>query len=180
MKQTEHTAPTTEAEAQELKDLENSWRHPRGIFGWLSYTTHQAIGMRYIVTAFLFLLAGGIEAALMRIQLARADNNFLGPDRYNEIFTTHGTTMMFLFAVPMMEGMAIWLVPMMLGTRNVAFPRLNAFGYWSYLFGALFLYWGVFTNAAPDMGWFGYPPLAGPQFGPGKRVDIWAQMITFT
>ncbi len=172
--------PHNESEARDLQDLENSWRHPGGIFGWLSYTTHQAIGMRYIVTAFIFLLAGGIEALLMRFQLARANNSFLGPDRYNEIFTTHGTTMMFLFAVPMMEGMAIYLVPLMLGTRNVAFPRLNAFGYWMYLAGALFLYWGVFTNTAPDAGWFAYAPLSGPAFSPGKRVDFWAQMITFT
>jgi cytochrome c oxidase subunit 1 len=136
--------------------------------------------MRYIVTAFLFLLAGGIEALLMRLQLAQSNNTFLGPDRYNEIFTTHGTTMMFLFAVPMMEGMGIYLVPLMLGTRNVAFPRLNAFGYWMYLAGALFLYWGVFTNTAPDAGWFAYPPLSGPMFSPGKRVDFWAQMITWT
>lgn len=136
--------------------------------------------MRYIVTVFLFLLVGGAEALLMRIQLAKPNNTFLSPDRYNEIFTTHGVTMMFLFAVPMMEGMAIYLVPLMLGARNVAFPRLNAFGYWMYLGGCIFLYWGVFTNAAPDAGWFAYPPLAGPQFDPGKRVDFWAQMITFT
>jgi cytochrome c oxidase subunit I len=180
MNRIEHVTPRTGEEARELQLLEESWRHPRGIFGWLSYTTHQAIGMRYIVTAFIFLLAGGIEALLMRTQLAAPNNTFLGPDRYDEIFTTHGTTMMFLFAVPMMEGMSIYLVPLMLGTRNVAFPRLNAFGYWMYVAGALFLYWGVFTNAAPDAGWFAYPPLAGPQFDPGKRVDFWAQMITFT
>lgn len=88
--------------------------------------------------------------------------------------------MMFLFAVPMMEGMAIYLVPLMLGTRNVAFPRLNAFGYWMYLAGCIFLYWGVFSNSAPDAGWFSYPPLAGPQFDPGKRVDFWCQMFTWT
>ncbi|MBV8809839.1 MAG: cytochrome c oxidase subunit I [Acidobacteriaceae bacterium] len=170
----------TEEHAQELTILERVWRHPRGIFGWLSFTTHQAIGMRYIVTAFIFLLAGGIEALLMRTQLAFPNNTFLGPDRYNEIFTTHGTTMMFLFAVPVMEGMAVYLVPLMLGTRNVAFPRLNAFGYWMYLGGCLFLYWGVFTNTAPDIGWFAYPPLSGPEFSPGKRPDFWAQMITFT
>ncbi len=180
MNRTEHVTPRTDEEARELRLLEESWRHPRGFFGWLSFTTHQAIGMRYIVTAFIFLLVGGIEALLMRIQLATPNNTFLGPDRYNEIFTTHGTTMMFLFAVPMMEGMAIYLVPLMLGTRNVAFPRLNAFGYWMYLGGCIFLYWGVFTNAAPDAGWFSYPPLAGPQFDAGKRVDFWAQMITFT
>jgi cytochrome c oxidase subunit I len=173
---------TTEApkESPELSLLERSWRHRSGIFGWLSFTTHQAIGMRYIVTAFIFLLVGGIEALLMRFQLVHPNGTFLGPDRYNEIFTTHGTTMMFLFAVPVMEGMGVYLVPMMLGTRNVAFPRLNAFGYWMYLAGCIFLYVGVFSNAAPDAGWFSYPPLAGPQFSPGKRVDFWAQMITFT
>ena len=165
---------------QEQRDLEQAWRHLPGILGWFSATTHQTIGKRYIITAFVFLLAGGIEALLMRLQLARPENTFLGPDRYNEIFTTHGSTMMFLFAVPVMEGMGVYLVPLMLGTRNVAFPRLNAFGYWMYLLGGLFLYWGVFTNTAPDAGWFAYTPLSGPQFSPGKRVDIWAQMITFT
>src|SRR5690242_412224 len=161
---------------RERRELESSWREGSGLFGWLSANTHHKIGMRYIITAFIFLLAGGIEAALMRIQLARADNTFLGPDRYNQIFSVHGTTMMFLFAVPMMEGMAVYLVPMLIGTRNVAFPRLNAFGYWIYLFGGLFLYWGFFTNTAPDVGWFAYTPLSGPQFSPGKRVDVWAQM----
>ena len=164
----------------ERRALERAWRHPRGLLGWLSFNTHQAIGLRYIVTAFLFLLAGGVEALMMRIQLAHANNTFLGPDRYNQIFTTHGSTMMFLFAVPMMEGMAVYLVPLMLGTRNVAFPRLNAFGYWMYLFGGLFLYFGLFTNTAPDVGWFAYAPLSGPQYSPGKRADFWAQMITFT
>ncbi|MBV8819842.1 MAG: cytochrome c oxidase subunit I [Acidobacteriaceae bacterium] len=172
--------PQTETLARDVDQLERSWRHPRGVFGWLSYTTHQAIGTRYIVTAFIMLLAGGIEALMMRTQLMHSNNGYLGPERYNQMFTTHGTTMMFLFAVPMMEGMAIYLVPLMCGTRNVAFPRLNAFGYWMYLFGVLFLYWGVFTNAAPDVGWFAYPPLSGPQFTPGKSTDYWAQMITFT
>jgi cytochrome c oxidase subunit I len=180
MSATQDAFPRIANEQEELNLLDRAWRHPRGLFGWLSYTTHQAIGMRYIVTAFIMLLVGGIEALLMRTQLARPDNTFLSPDRYNEIFTTHGTTMMFLFAVPVMEGMAVYLVPLMVGTRNVAFPRLNAFGYWLYLGGCLFLYWGVFTNTAPDMGWFAYPPLSGPQFTPGKRTDFWAQMITFT
>ncbi len=165
---------------QERRALDRVWDHPRGLLGWFSYTTHQAIGMRYMVTAFIFLLAGGVEALLMRLQLAQSNNGILGADRYNQIFTTHGTTMMFLFAVPMMEGLGVYLVPLMLGTRNVAFPRLNAFGYWMYLIGGLFLYFGVFTNTAPDVGWFAYTPLSGPQFSPGKRVDFWAQMITFT
>ncbi len=176
----EGSVPTAEEQQEDIQNLENSWRHPRGIAGWFSFTTHQAIGTRYIVTAFIFLLAGGIEALLMRFQLAVPNNTFLGPDRYNEIFTTHGTTMMFLFAVPVMEGMGVYLVPLMLGTRNVAFPRLNAFGYWMYLAGGIFLYVGVFQNAAPDVGWFAYTPLSGPEFSPGKRPDFWAQMITFT
>jgi cytochrome c oxidase subunit 1 len=180
MTATQDLVPQTATQAEDIETLHRSWRHPHGIFGWFSYTTHQAIGMRYIVTAFIMLLVGGAEALLMRTQLAHPNNTFLGPDRYNEIFTTHGTTMMFLFAVPMMEGMAIYLIPLMCGTRNVAFPRLNAFGYWIFLFGVLFLYWGVLTNAAPDMGWFAYPPLSGPNYTAGKRADYWAQMITFT
>src|SRR4051794_2955566 len=165
---------------RERRELERSWKNKPGLVGWLSVTTHHAIGLRYIVTAFMFLLAGGVEAFLMRLQLAKADNTFLSPDRYNQIFSVHGTTMMFLFAVPMMEGMAVYLVPLMLGTRNVAFPRLNAFGYWMYLIGGLLLYYSFFTNTGLDVGWFAYPPLSGPQYSPGKRVDFWAQMITFT
>ena len=96
---------------REREALAPTWQEPAGLLGWFQATTHQAIGKRYIVTAFLFLLIGGVEALLMRVQLAKPDNTFLGPARYNQIFTVHGTTMMFLFAVPMMEGMAVYLVP---------------------------------------------------------------------
>src|SRR5205085_12429954 len=100
--------------------------------------------------------------------------------RFNELFTMHGSTMMFLFAVPVMEGVAVYMVPLMLGTRSTAFPRLNAFSYFMYLFGGLML-WGAFAlNIGPDIGSFAYVPLSGPQFSPGKRADVWAQMITFT
>jgi len=145
------TAPGREdtRRRQEFEDLEEAWREPGGFFGWFQATTHQAIGRRYIVTAFIFLLLGGVEALLMRLQLSRPENTLLGPARYNQIFTMHGTTMMFLFAVPVMEGMGIYLVPLMVGTRNVAFPRLNAFGYWMYLFGGLFLYGMALTGAMP-------------------------------
>jgi cytochrome c oxidase subunit I len=160
--------------------LHRTWRNVPGLLGWLSVTTHQEIGKRYICTAFFFLVLGGVEALLMRLQLAKPDNTFLGPARYNQIFSLHGTTMMFLFAVPVMEGMGVYLVPLMVGTRNVAFPRLNAFGYWMYLAGGILLYAGVFSNTLSGAGWFAYPPLSGPQFSPGKGVDIWAQMITFT
>ncbi len=104
----------------------------------------------------------------------------LGPDAYNQFFTMHGMTMMFLFAVPVMTAVGLYLVPLMIGARNVAFPRLNAYGYWVYLAGGLFLYISFFLNTGPDTGWFSYVPLAGPAFSPGKRVDVYAQSITFT
>jgi len=173
----------TASEPQALADLERlrqTWRPKPGLLGWLSAINHQEIGRRYILTAFVFLLIGGAEALLMRVQLAGPENTFLSAGRYNQIFTLHGTTMMFLFAVPVMEGMGIYLVPLMIGTRNVAFPRLNAFGYWIYLAGGLFLYGCALFNMIPDAGWFAYPPLSGPQFSPGKGIDVWAQMITFT
>ena len=160
--------------------MERTWAHGRGLIGWLANTGHTSIGLRYIVTAFIFFALGGLEALLMRIQLWRPENGFLSPDLYDQVFTVHGTTMMFLFAVPVMEGLGIYFVPLMVGTRNVAFPKMNALGYFMYLIGGLFLYTGFFLNVGPDAGWFAYTPLSGPAFSPGKRVDIWAQMITFT
>ena len=116
----------------------------------------------------------------MRLQLSRPENGLIGPDLYNQLFTMHGTTMMFLFAVPVMEAFAVYLVPLMVGTRNIAFPRLNAFSYWVYLFGGLMIWVAFMLNIGPDAGWFAYVPLSGPEYSPGKRVDFWAQMITFT
>jgi cytochrome c oxidase subunit I+III len=160
--------------------LERTWRDPPGVLGWLSAIDHKAIGRRYLVTAFAFFVGAGLMAALMRIQLARPENTFIGPDLYNQLFTTHGTVMMFLFAVPVMQGMAIYLVPLMVGSRSVAFPRMNAFAYWVYLFGGLFIFTCLALDIGPDAGWFSYVPLAGPQHTAGKRADVWAQMITFT
>jgi cytochrome c oxidase subunit 1 len=168
------------AEDRELRELERTWARPGGVTGWFIDTDHKGIALRYVVTAFVFFLLGGIEAALMRIQLARAENHFLNPDLYNQVFTVHGTTMMFLFAVPIMTAMGIYLVPLMLGTRDVAFPRLNSYGYFVYLIGGILLYVSFLLNTGPDAGWFAYVPLSGPAYSPGKRVDIWAQMITFT
>jgi len=168
------------AMTREREELERSWARPSGLRGWFTDTDHKVIGMRYIKTAFVFFMLGGMEAVLMRIQLARPENHFLSPDQYNQVFTVHGTTMMFLFAVPIMTAMGIYLVPLMVGARDVAFPRLNLFGYFIYLFGGIFLYAGFFLNTGPDAGWFAYVPLSGPAYSPGKRVDIWAQMITFT
>ena len=141
---------------------------------------HKVVGRRYIITTFVFLILAGLSALAMRLQLARPDNNLIGPDLYNQLFTMHGSTMMFLFAVPVMEAFAVYLVPLMVGTRNIAFPRLNAFSYWIYLAGGILLWTAFAFNTGADNGWFSYVPLAGPEFAPGKRADIWAQMITFT
>ncbi|MFN7931455.1 MAG: cytochrome c oxidase subunit I [Blastocatellia bacterium] len=165
---------------EEQKQLTATWAEPTGLLGWFRCVHHTTIGRRFILTAFVFFLLGGVEAVFMRLQLARPENKLLGPDAYNQVFTMHGTTMMFLFAVPIMEAMGVYLVPLMVGARNIAFPRLNAFGYYIYLFGGIFLYLMFFLNTGPDNGWFSYVPLAGPEFGPGKRADVWAQLITFT
>ncbi len=160
--------------------LESVWTDSRGLRGWLASVDHKSIAKRYILTALVFFLLGGLEAATMRAQLARPENGLVGPDMYNQLFSMHGTTMMFLFAVPVMTAIGLYFVPLLLGTRNVAFPRLNALGYWVYLIGGLLLYAGFATNTGPEAGWFAYVPLSGPQYSPGKRTDVWAQMITFT
>jgi cytochrome c oxidase subunit I len=171
----------TELSAEDLHAmLEITWRSPRGLIGWLSNVDHKTIGLRYVVTALGFLVLGGIAAIVMRLQLAGPENNLVGPDLYNQLFTMHGTTMMFLFAVPVMEAFMIYLVPLMVGTRNIAFPRLNAFSYYVYLLGGLMIWVAFAFNTGADAGWFSYVPLAGPEFGVGKRTDFWAQMVTFT
>jgi cytochrome c oxidase subunit I+III len=171
----------TELERPQLEaGLAETWKTPSGFWGAVATVDHKIIGKRYIFTAFVFLALGGVLAALMRIQLAQPEARLLTADRYNQIFTMHGANMMFLFAVPVMEAMAVYLVPLMVGTRNIAFPRLNAFSYWIYLAGGLLLWIAFALDMGPDVGWFAYVPLSGPQYGTGKRADIWAQMITFT
>jgi cytochrome c oxidase subunit 1 len=174
------TVTLSEADLKARSELERSWAFPRGVTGWLRNTSHLSIGKRYIVTAFVFFILGGLEAGAMRLQLSRPENSWIGPDLYNQIFTMHGTTMMFLFAVPMMTAVGLYFVPLMIGTRNVSAPRLNLYGYYTYLVGGAFLYFSFLMNTGPDAGWFAYTPLSGPQFSPGKRVDVWAQTITFT
>jgi len=177
----ERRATITTADEERLRrQLSDTWYVPRGIIGWFSVADHKTIGRRYIITAFGFFIFAGVLAAMMRLQLAVPNNHFIGPDLYNQIFTVHGTMMMFLFAVPVMEAMGIYLVPLMVGTRNIAFPRLNAYSYYVYLFGGVMLVITMLMNTAPDVGWFSYVPLAGPDYTPGKRADFWAQLITFT
>ena len=160
--------------------MDRLWRRPPGLAGFLADVDHKSIGLRTIFTALFFFAAGGILALGMRTQLAVPDNDVLGPDAYNQFFTVHGTTMMFLFAVPVMVGLAVYLVPLMIGARNLAFPRLAAYAYWVYLIGCCLLWAGLLTNRGPDRGWFDYVPLANSEFSPSKRVDIWAQTITFS
>jgi cytochrome c oxidase subunit I+III len=173
--------PIVVAQTGAPERLARAWAQPPGFWGWFQNVHHTAIGVRFMVTSFIFFLLGGVLAAMMRWQLARPENGTIGPDLYNQIFTVHGSTMIFLFAVPMMfQGFGVYVVPHMCGTRNIAFPRLNAFSYYIYVVGALLLWVGLFLKTGADAGWFAYVPLSGPQFTPGKRSDFWAQMITFT
>jgi cytochrome c oxidase subunit I+III len=160
--------------------LERTWRRPPGFLGWLTTTDHKEIGLRFILTAFIVFLLAGLLALAMRTQLAVPENTFLREDLYNEFFTTHGTAMMFLFAVPVMEGFGLYLIPLMVGTRNVSFPRLLNFSYWVYLAACLLLFIGLLSNTGPDMGWFAYLPLSGPGFAPGHRMDLWSQMVSLS
>jgi cytochrome c oxidase subunit I+III len=160
--------------------LAHTWATPPGLWGWLVTVDAKVIGKRYVVTGLVFLVLGGVLAALMRAQLARPESGLIDPDRYNQIFSMHGTTMMFLFAVPIMEAMGVYLTPLMVGARTMAFPRLNAFSYWIYLFGGVMLWVAFLMNVGPEAGWFAYTPLSGPEYSAGKRTDFWAQMVTFT
>jgi cytochrome c oxidase subunit I len=167
-------------EASERAELARTWREREGFLGRIVSVDHKTIGRRYIITAFVFFFLGGIEALLIRLQLAVPENRILNPDLYNQIFTMHGTTMMFFFAVPVMLGLGLYFVPLMVGTRNVPFPRLNAVGYWFYLFGGVYLYLQFLGNGGPDAGWFDYVPLASSQYSTGHRIDAWVQIINFT
>jgi len=150
--------------------------------GWMSWFTtvdHKKIGILYIVTAFVFFLVGGSEALLMRIQLGVPDNTFLEPATYNQILTMHGTTMVFLFVVPMMSGFANYFVPLQIGARDMAFPRLNALSYWLFLFGAIVFYASLFY-APPEAGWTSYTPLSSAAYSPSGGVDAWIFLIHLT
>jgi cytochrome c oxidase subunit I+III len=163
----------------DLAVLQRTWAPPPGFVGWLSQVNHRAIGKRYIVTSFVFFLLAGIDALRIRAQLAFPESSLMGPEPYNAAFTMHGTTMMFLFALPMMEGVGIYFAPLMVGARDMALPRLNAFGYWVYLIAGVSLYAAYFLGMPPDGGWFAYTPLSRGEYSPGPGLDFWATMITF-
>ena len=141
---------------------------------WVLTTDHKKIGILYIGTAFIFFLIGGIEALLIRLQLAGPNGKLLSPDVYNQVFTMHGTTMIFLGVMPLAVGFGNFAVPLLIGARDVAFPKLNALSYWLFLFGGLFMYSSFFLGGAPSDGWFAYSPLTQRAFSPGTGMDFWS------
>ncbi|MFN4171768.1 MAG: cytochrome c oxidase subunit I [Pseudorhodobacter sp.] len=149
--------------------------------GWqrLAAVNHSVVGLRFMVTAAVFFAIGGMLAMLIRAQLATPGSAFLGPAIYNQIFTMHGTIMMFLFAIPMLEGLALYMLPKMLGARDLAFPRLSAYGYWCYLFGGMILIGALLAGVAPQSGWFMYTPLSSDVYSPGINADVWLLGVTF-
>jgi len=154
--------------------LDRIWETRKGLLGALSSVDHKTIGKRYLVTAFVFLLIGGLEAALMRAQLARPNQTLLSPEQYNQLFTMHGVTMIFLYALPVLSGFSNFLWPLMLGSRDMAFPRLNALSYWLFLFAGIFLYVSFPIGRAPDAGWFNYVPYSSLAYNPGINIDVYA------
>lgn len=161
------------------RELDAVWRNPPGWRGWLSSSSHLHLGMRFMLTAFFFFAVAGLLSMLIRAQLATRNGAFLSVDQYNQIFTMHGTLMMFLFATPMLTGMASYFLPRMLGTRDSAYPRLSALGWWCYLFGGLILLAALLGGVAPDGGWFMYTPLSSRAYSPGVNADVWLLGITF-
>jgi cytochrome c oxidase subunit I len=156
------------------KRLASLWETLPGWRGWLATVDHKAIGLRYIVTAFIFLLMGGIEALIMRVQLARPDQTLLTPEQYNQVFTMHGVTMIFLYSLPILSGFSNYLWPLLLGSRDMAFPRLNALSYWIFLFAGIFLYVSFPLGQAPNSGWFNYVPVSSLEFNTGPNIDVYA------
>jgi cytochrome c oxidase subunit I len=144
-----------------------------GLFAWVATVDHKRIGILYLVTTLFFFAVGGMEALLIRIQLARPNNTFLSPDAFNQVFTMHGTTMIFLVVMPMLIGFANYLVPLMIGARDMAFPRLNAMSYWLLLFGGLLLHFSWVAGGAPAAGWFSYAPLSEAPFSSTLGMDYW-------
>lgn len=165
----------TDRQAQEAQ-LAKVWESPKGWRYW-SDVNNTVVGLWYTATAFAFMLFGGVLALIIRTQLAVPENTLVPAETYNQVFTLHGTVMMFLFAVPIFEAVAILILPGMLGARDLPFPRLSAFGYWCFLIGGVFVCGSIFFNAAPDAGWFMYPPLSTEQSGIG--ADIWLLGLSF-
>jgi len=167
------TVPRPQIERHAVAPDERSWT------SWLTTTDHKKIGILYLWTVAVFFILGGVEALLIRVQLGAPDNTFVTPEKYNQLFTLHGTTMIFLVTVPVWAGFANYLLPLMIGARDVAFPRLNAWSYWMFLFGGLALYASMFFTP-PEAGWFSYVPLSTSEYSPSGGQDAWIFMVHLT
>lgn len=165
--------------SERRRKLLEIWETAPGLFGWLGTVDHKTIGIRYLCTSIFFLVLGGVEALAMRVQLAQPALRLLSPDTYNQLFSMHGTTMMFLYALPVLSGFSNYLWPLLLGSRDMAFPRLNALSYWVYLFAGIFLYVGVPLGQAPNGGWFAYVPNTSLPYDPGINMDVFALGLVF-
>ena len=163
---------------EEFERLRNAWEPPGGI-GIITEVNNIFIGLFYIGAAFLFFLLAGILGLLIRVQLAVPDGALLSDQIYNQVFTVHGTAMMFLFAVPMVEAIAVYLLPSVLGARDLPFPRLSAYAFWAYAIGGVCFFLSLVWRVAPDGGWFMYPPLTSAEYSPGLNADFWLLGIGF-
>lgn len=168
----------TRRPAAERAELERIWRRPSG-WGWITAINNNFVGVYYVGAAMLFFVLAGALALLMRTQLALPLNGFLSQETYNQVFTVHGTMMMFLFAVPAVEALGVLLLPQMLGARDLPFPRLSAYAFWAYLIGGLAFFASLFFGLAPNGGWFMYPPLTSTTWSPGINADFWLVGIGF-
>ncbi len=167
------TTPVPQIVAHEVE------REQRGFMSWLTTTDHKRIGIMYMVLTFVFFLLGGTEALMMRLQLGAPENTLISPQTYNQLFTMHGTTMIFLFVVPMMAGLGNYFLPLMIGARDMAYPRLNALSFWLLLAGGVVFYASIFWNP-PEAGWTSYTPLSNAFFSPGGGQDAWIYLIHLT
>ena len=171
--------PGTVTSDEDEEHIEEVWEDDPGIPGFFATVDHKRVGMRYIYTSFAFFFVAGLMALVMRSQLAQPNGHILGPGAYNQLFTAHGTTMIFLFNTPVLAGFGNYLLPLMLGSRDMAFPRLNAFSYWVFLFSGIFIYLGFLVGQAPNGGWFAYVPLTGAAYSPGHNIDFWGLGVIF-
>jgi cytochrome c oxidase subunit I+III len=165
---------------EQVNRLDRVWRERKGLLGWLTTTDHKRIGLMYFFTSLAFFAAGGAEALLMRTQLIGPSQKLLTPEAYDELFTMHGITMIFLVVIPMTTGaFGNYLIPLMIGARDMAFPRMNAVSFWIFLGSGIFLYIALATGQAPNAGWFDYVPLASKQYDPGLNIDFYGYGLIF-
>jgi len=173
MSTTAESSPTAPSSILDLQEY-------HGLSSWVSSVDHKQIGLMYIVTSLTFFVVGVAEAIIMRTQLIKPENHWLAPETYNQIFTMHGTTMIFLVVMPMLIGFITYLVPLMIGANDMAFPRMNALSYWLYLLGGLLLYFSFLAGGAPAAGWFAYAPLTEKAYSLGTGVDYWILALLVT